>query len=407
MPPRARCGAPAAVSTSCPCSPSRTSSRFLPWAYGSRRAPQAFRTTSAGSMPRSSPDPTPWLEGGELLLSTGLGIGSGATEQRAYIGRLAGHRLAGLGFGLGFGHEAVPAPLVEEADRQSFPIFEVPYEVPFIAISKAVFSHLASEQLELVTQALEVHERLAQAVTQGRGAEGLLAVVASHLGCSLALVDESGRVLVERHARRRVGFEDALELPVVADDEMAVLRAARASGRVRRVRPPRPAPRPDGARLRALQAPRRLRGGAASRRRPPRRPRARAARRSRGGPPDGGVRARARTAARGPGRDSSRRSRRRPDAGGRRARARPEGDPLPLDRPAGPGGLPRRDRRRGGCAGTGPRARSSSSPGRASASAGRHRGGRSGAACSRRAPRSARPAQASSRTGISARWSCC
>ena len=175
-------------------------------------------------------DPTPWLEGGELLLSTGLGIGSDATEQSAYIGRLAGHRLAGLGFGLGFGHETVPTPLVEEADRQSFPIFEVPYEVPFIAISKAVFSHLASEQLELVTQALEVHERLAQAVTHGRGAESLLAVVASHLGCSLALVDESGRVLVERHARRRVGFENALELPVVADDELAVLRAARAAG---------------------------------------------------------------------------------------------------------------------------------------------------------------------------------
>ena len=102
--------------------------------------------------------------------------GSGSAPTRpsrsAYIGRLAEHRLAGLGFGLGFGHETVPTPLVEEADRQSFPIFEVPYEVPFIAISKAVFTHLASEQLELVTQALEVHERLAQAVTHGRGAAG-------------------------------------------------------------------------------------------------------------------------------------------------------------------------------------------------------------------------------------------
>jgi purine catabolism regulator len=175
-------------------------------------------------------DPTPWLEGGELLLTTGLGIGSEADGQRAYVRRLAGHRLAGLGFGLGFGYETVPAPLVEEADRQSFPIFEVPYEVPFIAISKAVFSHLASEQLELVTQALEVHERLAQAVTHGRGAESLLAVVASHLGCSLALVDENARVLVERHAGRRLDFTQALELPVVADDEMAVLRVARAGG---------------------------------------------------------------------------------------------------------------------------------------------------------------------------------
>src|SRR5262245_6673901 len=33
------------------------------------------------------PDPTPWLEGGELLLSTGLGIGSDESE-RDYIRRL-------------------------------------------------------------------------------------------------------------------------------------------------------------------------------------------------------------------------------------------------------------------------------------------------------------------------------
>jgi purine catabolism regulator len=176
------------------------------------------------------PDPTPWLEGGELLLSTGLGIGGDAAGQRDYVRRLAGHRLAGLGFGLGFGHDATPRALVEEADRLGFPVFEVPYEVPFIAISKAVFSHLANEQLELVTQALEVHERLAQAVTHGRGPESLLTVVANHLGCSLALRDEGGRMLVERHARRRLSFDEALELPVVADDELAVLCAAREGG---------------------------------------------------------------------------------------------------------------------------------------------------------------------------------
>jgi purine catabolism regulator len=109
-------------------------------------------------------------------------------------------------------------------------VFSVPYEVPFIAISKAVFSHVASDQLELVTQALEVHERLAQAVTHGRGLEALLTILGNHLGCSLSLVDESGRVLAERHARKRLSFDRALELPVVADDEMTTLRAARDSG---------------------------------------------------------------------------------------------------------------------------------------------------------------------------------
>ena len=172
-------------------------------------------------------DPKTWLEGGEFLLTTGLGIGEAAAAQRAYVRRLAKHGIAGLGFGLGFGFSEVPAPVVEEAGKLSFPVLAVPYEVPFVAITKAAFSHLANEQLEQQTRALAVHERLSDAVIRGRGVQALLAVVCNHLDCSLALVDEHGRVVSERHARRRAGFDGALELPVVADGEVATLRAAR------------------------------------------------------------------------------------------------------------------------------------------------------------------------------------
>lgn len=176
------------------------------------------------------PDPTPWLEGGELLLTTGLGVGDLASTQRAYLGRLFEHGLAGLGFGLGFGFAGVPAAIVVEADRLGFPVLAVPYDVPFIAITKAAFTHLANEELDRVTKALEVHERLAQAVLDGRGVPALLAILCDRLDCSLALVDESGRVVGERHQRRRLRFDEGIELPVIAQGERAVLRAAREAG---------------------------------------------------------------------------------------------------------------------------------------------------------------------------------
>jgi purine catabolism regulator len=176
-------------------------------------------------------DPTQFLEGGEFLLTTGLGIGEMATTQRAYVRRLARHGLTGLGFGVGFGFAEVPAPVVEEANKLAFPVLTVPYEVPFVAITKAAVTHLANEQLEHVTRALEVHERLADAVLQGRGLQALLAVVCNHLNCSLALVDERGRTVAERHARRRLSFDGALELPVVAGREIATLKAVRTTPR--------------------------------------------------------------------------------------------------------------------------------------------------------------------------------
>ena len=66
-------------------------------------------------------DPTEFLEGGELLLTTGLGVGEQEAMQREYVRRLAEHGIAGLGFGVGFGFPETPAAVVEEADRLSFP----------------------------------------------------------------------------------------------------------------------------------------------------------------------------------------------------------------------------------------------------------------------------------------------
>src|SRR5581483_8417824 len=70
-------------------------------------------------------DPTPWLEGGELLATTGLGTGATPAARRAYVRRLSQHGLAGLAFGLGFGHVKVPRDLVAEAERLAFPVLAV------------------------------------------------------------------------------------------------------------------------------------------------------------------------------------------------------------------------------------------------------------------------------------------
>jgi purine catabolism regulator len=95
------------------------------------------------------PDPTPWLKGGELLLTTGLQLDR-PKVQRELIERLAEHRIAGLGFGTGFAHRRVPAALVTAARKRDFPLFEVPYELPFIAITERAFAQLVNERYEML-----------------------------------------------------------------------------------------------------------------------------------------------------------------------------------------------------------------------------------------------------------------
>jgi PucR family transcriptional regulator, purine catabolism regulatory protein len=98
-------------------------------------------------------DPTPWLKGGELLLTTGLQL-SGPKAQRELVERLAEHHIAGLGFGTGFAHKRLPAALVTAARARAFPLFEVPYELPFIAITERVFARLLDERYELLQRTM-------------------------------------------------------------------------------------------------------------------------------------------------------------------------------------------------------------------------------------------------------------
>ncbi len=109
------------------------------------------------------PDPTPWLKGGELLLTTGLQL-TGPKLQRELIERLADHDIAGLGFGTGFAHKRIPAALVAAARKRDFPLFEVPYELPFIAITERAFAQLLDERYEILQRNM-VGDLLAEALS--------------------------------------------------------------------------------------------------------------------------------------------------------------------------------------------------------------------------------------------------
>ena len=109
------------------------------------------------------PDPTQWLRGGELLLTTGLQLQSAKT-QRELIVRLAAHEIGGLGFGTGFAHKHLPPALADEARKRDFPLFEVPYELPFIAITERVFAQLLDERYEMLQRSM-AGDVLAEALT--------------------------------------------------------------------------------------------------------------------------------------------------------------------------------------------------------------------------------------------------
>ncbi|HWT91765.1 MAG TPA: PucR family transcriptional regulator ligand-binding domain-containing protein [Solirubrobacteraceae bacterium] len=146
-------------------------------------------------------DPTPWLSGGELLLTTGMSLTSEAC-QREYVERLAEHGLAGLGLGVGFGHDTVPPALVEAARERNFPLLEIPYELPFIAVTEQAFTRLVNEQYALLRRSIAAQERLQRVVLAERGLDGIVGALAGLVGGSALVLDARGTVLASRSFRR-------------------------------------------------------------------------------------------------------------------------------------------------------------------------------------------------------------
>ena len=139
-------------------------------------------------------DPTPWLSGGELLLTTGIRL-ENAEKQRKFIRKLTDAGVAGLGLGTGFDHDKLPKAMVAEAESVGFPFFEVPYETPFIAITEAAFSRLVNEQYDVLSRGIAVNERLERLVLQGGGLSEVAREIAAAIGGSSVVLDARGEML--------------------------------------------------------------------------------------------------------------------------------------------------------------------------------------------------------------------
>jgi len=179
-------------------------------------------------------DPTPWLTGGELLLTTGLQLDK-PKAQREFIARLKDRGIAAVGFGTGFAHERIPPALLTAARRLKFPIFEVPYELPFIAVTERAFTHLAGQQFETLRRSMAIQERLERLVLEQRGLTEVVRAAAGAIGGVVGVLDAHGEELAW-HAHVRP-LSDSERQAIAREVRHAGAGAAAGVGASRRVTP--------------------------------------------------------------------------------------------------------------------------------------------------------------------------
>ncbi|MEV7545166.1 PucR family transcriptional regulator ligand-binding domain-containing protein, partial [Streptomyces sp. NPDC089915] len=130
-------------------------------------------------------DPSPYLLGGELLLTAGSALAEAGAA--AYVDRLARAGAAALGFGVTPVHEVVPAGLAEACERYGLPLVEVPPGTPFTAVARTVWRLMAEARTRELRRVTEAQQSLASAAARPDPVPAVLSRLATALGGWAAL----------------------------------------------------------------------------------------------------------------------------------------------------------------------------------------------------------------------------
>jgi purine catabolism regulator len=153
----------------------------------------------SGAHASEQPDPTPWLAGGELLMSDGLGIRPDYRQQVDYMARLKRKRIAAIVLGLGgsLPYAAPPEGLVAGAREHDLPLLTVPVTTPFIAITQAVYIRMSSERAAMSDRILAAHAPLTAAAASDAALQEIVTTFGQQIDGWAMLCDATGRPVVD------------------------------------------------------------------------------------------------------------------------------------------------------------------------------------------------------------------
>jgi len=139
-------------------------------------------------------DPTPFLEAGQVLLTTGTQFGDYATQDHfdAYVHRLAVRGVVAIGFGTEVVRSGTPPELITACEVFGLPLIEVPYRTPFIALVRWAADLIARAERERDNWSLSAQRAISLAAVGQHSLAGVLTVLATQLGCRVAIFEPDG-----------------------------------------------------------------------------------------------------------------------------------------------------------------------------------------------------------------------
>ncbi len=168
------------------------------------------------------PSVADWLHGGELVLTTVYNMPESPAEQGEYLRQLADKGIVALVITIGMLVDEIPDYLRIIGDELALPLIELPYQTRFVDIAKVINERISEENLDTISRALSIQQRLSRLVLEGGGFPELAEMLADQVGHSISIENDrfeaiANKNIAEVDSARRYTIEHGRTNPLLIE----------------------------------------------------------------------------------------------------------------------------------------------------------------------------------------------
>ena len=136
------------------------------------------------------PNAADWLHGGELVLTTVYNMPESPEAQCEFLRQLAARGVVAAVITIGLLVDEIPEHLRAVGDEVGLPLIELPYQIRFVDIAKVINERIAEDNLDTISRALSIQQRLSRLVLEGGGFAELARMLADQVSHSISIENE-------------------------------------------------------------------------------------------------------------------------------------------------------------------------------------------------------------------------
>lgn len=139
------------------------------------------------------------LQPGEFLITTGFGLSENEEKLEVFHQLLKSKLLSGIAIYTSFYMKEIPASFIELANENDLPLIEIPTDINFSEITKAILEQIVNNQMHLLEQAENIHRELTNLILNDQSLTEVTERLAQLTSATIVIYSQLYDVLYANH----------------------------------------------------------------------------------------------------------------------------------------------------------------------------------------------------------------